>query len=351
MFFVIVYHTASDIPHNVLTELSFVDDANYCIRSILSTCVPLFFFCNGFLLFNRLFNLKKHLIKTFKLFVLAFIWGFLSALFAQFVIHKGEHVDLKEFILILVSLKIGWNNHIWYLQTLIVLYLLFPFLKNSFDYSRSIFKYAVVMVFVIVMGCNFLSEIVTILLGRHIENYNFLGAYNPIRFEQSHSLMYFLIGGAAGSYHNKLLGLLNKRMSYLLPCSLFAIICSSILLGLYGIYVSKLDDSVWDNVWNGYGTIFTLSNVLLFYVASLPYYFKGNIINIFIRIVSCNTLGIYFLQDFYTKVFNKFCKPYLATYGLIDDYIEKIICCLIIMLLCLLTTLTIKRIPIIKKLL
>ena len=47
MFFVIVYHTASDIPHNVLAEHSFVDDRNYCVRSMLSTCVPLFFFCNA----------------------------------------------------------------------------------------------------------------------------------------------------------------------------------------------------------------------------------------------------------------------------------------------------------------
>ena len=351
MFFVIVYHTSSDIPHNVLAEQSVVDDINYCVRSILSTCVPLFFFCNGFLLFNRSFNLKKHLIKTFRLFVLALVWGLLSASFTQFVIHEGETFNFKEFIVILVYTKVGWNNHLWFLQALIVLYLLFPLLKNSFDNARPVFKYAVVMVFIIVMGCNFFSEIVTILWGKHIENFNFFVGYNPIRIEHSHSLMYFLIGGTVGSYHDKLLSLSSKRMSSFLPCSLFAIICSSILLGIYGMYVSKLDGTVWDNVWNGYGTIFTLSSVLLFYVASLSYHFKGNIINIYIRIVSCNTLGIYFLQFFFTKVFNEFCKPYLSTYGLIDDYIEKIMCCMIILLLCLLTTLAIKRIPITKKLL
>lgn len=351
MFFVIVYHTHSDIPHNVLAEHSVVDNINYCVRSILSTCVPLFFFCNGFLLFNRPFSLKKHLTKTFKMFVLSLVWGFLSASFSLFVIHRGEVVNFKEFVSILLHLKIGWNNHIWYLQALIVLYLLFPFLKNSFDYARYVFKYAVIMAFVIILGCNLFSEIGTIFLGKHIENINFLGPYNPIRFGHGHSLMYFLIGGTVGCYHEKLLSLLSKRMNLLLPCSLLAIICASILLGLYGIYVSKLDGIVWDNVWFGYGTIFTLLSVLFFYIASLSYHSKQNWFNFIVRIVSCNTLGIYFLQDFYTKMFGKFCRPYLSTLGLIDDYVEKIMCCLIIMLLCLLTTLAIKRIPIVKKLL
>ena len=351
MFFVIVYHTPSDIPHNVLAEHSVVANIDYCVRSILSTCVPLFFFCNGFLLFNRPFSLKKHLTKTFKLFVLALVWGSLSALFAQFVIHKGEIVDFKEFVSILVYTKVGWNNHIWYLQALIVLYLLFPFLKISFDYARTVFKYAMIMAFVIIMGCNFFSEIGTMLLGKHIENFNFFGPYNPIRIEHSHSLLYFLIGGTVGCYHEKLLSLLSKRMNLLLLCSLFSIICSSILLGMYGIYVSKLDGIVWDNVWCGYGTIFTFSSVLSFYVASLSYHSKQNRVNNFVRIVSCNTLGIYFLQFFYTEMFGKFCKPYLSTLDLVDDYVEKIMYCLIIMLLCLLTALTIKRIPIVRKLL
>ena len=102
MFFVIVYHTKSDISHNILEEHSTVDNIDYCVRSILSTCVPLFFFCNGFLLFNRPFDLKKHLTKTFKLFALALIWGSLSASFAQFVIHSGEPFCIKEFISVLV---------------------------------------------------------------------------------------------------------------------------------------------------------------------------------------------------------------------------------------------------------
>ena len=351
MFFVIVYHTKSDISHNILEEHSTVDNIDYCVRSILSTCVPLFFFCNGFLLFNRPFDLKKHLTKTFKLFALALIWGSLSASFAQFVIHRREPFCIKEFISVLVYTKVGWNNHIWYLQALIVLYLIFPLLKNSFDHSKPIFKYAVIMAFLIIMGCNFFCEIASIFLGKHIENKNIFLGYNPITIEHSHSLMYFLIGGTIGCYHDKIMELLKYRMNLLLPGSLLVIICSSVLLGLYGIYVSRLEGKVWDNVWSGYGTIFTFSSVISLYIASLSYHSKGNGMNNLIKIISCNTLGIYFLQDFYTKVFGKFCLPYLSTYGLIDNYIEKIICCFLIMFLCLLTTLVIKRIPIIQKLL
>lgn len=351
MFFVIVYHTKSDIPHNVLIEHSVVDSIDYCVRSILSTSVPLFFFCNGFLLFNRPFDLKKHLTKTLKLFGLALIWGALSAAFAQFVIHSGEPVDIKEFVSTLVVIKLGWNIHIWYLQALIVLYLIFPLLKSSFDNSRPIFKYAVIMAFLIIMGCSFFSEIATVFLGKHIENKNILLGYNPITIRHSYSLLYFMVGGTIGLYHDKLIGLFKKRMNLFLSCSLLVVICSSVLLGLYGIYVSRLDGNVWDNVWSGYGTIFTFSSVISLYVASLSYHSKGNGVNRLIKIISCNTLGIYFLQDFYTEAFGKFCMPHLSACGLIDDYSEKIICCLLIMLLCLLTALLIKRIPILQKLL
>lgn len=38
---------------------------------ILSICCPLFFFCNVFLFFGRPLDIRKHLIKTIRLFVLA----------------------------------------------------------------------------------------------------------------------------------------------------------------------------------------------------------------------------------------------------------------------------------------
>ena len=47
----------------------------YCFRSILAVCVPMFFFCNGFLLLNKTFELKKHIYKIIKILVLTIVWG------------------------------------------------------------------------------------------------------------------------------------------------------------------------------------------------------------------------------------------------------------------------------------
>lgn len=65
IFFVLIYHSTTYSCSWIEdgTALSFL---RYYLRTILSTCVPLFFFVNGYLLFNRSFNLKKHIIKNDK---------------------------------------------------------------------------------------------------------------------------------------------------------------------------------------------------------------------------------------------------------------------------------------------
>lgn len=61
MLFVVIYHTQV-YDSNIMPEGGEASSSvyvNYMLRGILSTCVPLFFFANGFLLFNRPLDLKK----------------------------------------------------------------------------------------------------------------------------------------------------------------------------------------------------------------------------------------------------------------------------------------------------
>ncbi len=63
MLFVVMYHSTT-VPYDF--NQSAYECVNYFIRAILSTCVPLFFFANGYLLINKKFDLKKHLKKNSK---------------------------------------------------------------------------------------------------------------------------------------------------------------------------------------------------------------------------------------------------------------------------------------------
>lgn len=74
IYFVLVYHTTL-YSFDFLNEGTLFNYFAYFFRTILSTCVPIFFFANGYLLFNRPFVLKKHIYKTLKLVLLVFIWA------------------------------------------------------------------------------------------------------------------------------------------------------------------------------------------------------------------------------------------------------------------------------------
>lgn len=63
--FVVFYHSTLYI-YNILESNSAIYDIRYFMRSILSTCVPIFFFTNGYLLLNRKFDLDKHIKKDNK---------------------------------------------------------------------------------------------------------------------------------------------------------------------------------------------------------------------------------------------------------------------------------------------
>lgn len=74
IFLVLAYHGTN-------YEYGFLEDSKNVLfylrdyfRTMLSCCVPLFFFANGYLLLNRAFNLKKHIIKIIKLTVLTGLW-------------------------------------------------------------------------------------------------------------------------------------------------------------------------------------------------------------------------------------------------------------------------------------
>ena len=80
IFLVLAYHGTN-------YEYSFLEDSGnvlfylrYYFRTILSCCVPLFFFANGYLLLNRDFNIKKHIINIIKISVIKEFCGIIFLL-------------------------------------------------------------------------------------------------------------------------------------------------------------------------------------------------------------------------------------------------------------------------------
>ena len=73
---IVFYHGA--IGNENILSGKMTGYVNYFIQTLVAVAVPLFFVVNGFLLFGRGFNLKKHIRKTIRVAAIAIIWGVIT---------------------------------------------------------------------------------------------------------------------------------------------------------------------------------------------------------------------------------------------------------------------------------
>ncbi len=291
--FVILYHSTL-FSYNFLKESTLTHYVLYYSRTILSTSVPLFFFANGYLLFSRDFDLRKHIFKMVKLTILTIIWAIITLCILQVI--RGNYFSITEFITAIWSWKLGWINHLWYMGALICIYVFFPLLKNAYDTNIRIFFYFTIICALFTIGNTSINQFGTVctnlFLGKSIsiEGYNFFNIFNPFSGIRGYSFVYFCIGGVAYHFRNEIEKISVKNRNII---SILGIFLSCLGLFATGCVYSQIDGSIWDVVWNGYDTIFTLINVICIYALSLNWKKDSRII----RTISSNTLGVYFIHS------------------------------------------------------
>ena len=347
ILFVVIYHTTI-YSFDFIHDNSVKNYVLYYLRTLLSTCVPLFFFANGYLLFNRPFELTKHIKRTFRLFVLAFIWA--AILLPTYMVVAGEKITLGVFVKRIINLDIEWGmNLFWFLGALICMYILFPALKSLFDSNKKAFVWftivCAVLTFGVVLGSQVLSLIGTF-THRSVASFSsflyhpMFTMINPFRGSYGYSFVYFCVGGLIYIYEDRIRAVAQTKRNII---SVVGIIASCGLLFTYGIFCSKMiDGSLWDVVWNGYDTISTFANVIFIFVLSLNYHSNISIV----KSISSNTLGIYFLHVLIIRL----TKPWVKSVDALCNLPFNIIYALMIVLVCLAICLLIRKIPILKKL-
>ena len=146
-------------------------------------------------------------------------------------------------------------------------------------------------------------------------------------------------------------GVLNYSINYIEKISLIkrnlvsivGIIFNCFCLFLLGIIYSKASGQMWDIVWNGFGSVFTLFNVIFIVVLSLNYKNHFNIISK----ISINSLGLYLIHPIIIKLFSSV----LLNSELSCDFLISILFSLFILAASLITSILIKKIPIVSFLL
>lgn len=328
MMFVIMYHTSSC-------------GYNY-VHVLLPMGVPLFFFANGYLLFNRPFNFQKHVKKTFRLIILAIVWGALKLVILMPV--KGEYLSFTGVWYGVRTWKLGWINSMWYVGALVCMYFFFPLLKQSYDNDRKPFFLFLGACFIFTFGRTLMNEALTVLnvvfldKMEAVNRRTMFNMFNPFRGIYGYTFVYFCLGGYMYELKDKILKVKRWKRNIV---AVVLMIISCLVFLVYSEIHSKAAGG-WDLVWNGYSTIFTLVNVICAFVLSLNYTKDIKLV----RLISCNTLGIYFLHELFTKSLDPIVSQYkILTYGPVN-----IIYIFLIVLACLAISLVCKKIPVIKKL-
>lgn len=341
IYFVIIYHF-NQISIDFISDGSIYSYLNYYFNSILSVCVPVFFFINGLLLLNKdNIDLKKHILKILKIVAITIIWGAITLICLNLI--RNEPLSIAQYIIGSYYLIQEWNNHLWFLGALIVIYIFYPLLFNAYKTNIKIFKFTLICVLLFTFGnviCGNLFTIISFLTNKFSNSnlmVNYWGIYNPFSGIYGYSIGYFMLGGIIFKYKEQFN---NKNYRYV---SIGGIIFSMLLLSIYGIIVSYRQNEIWDLVWYGYDTIFTLLNVIFIFILTLNYQSKGKL-GVFIRIIGENTLGIYFIHVMVGDLF----KNFFSSYEISSLVVINMIFAFFILITSLLITFFLKKIPILR---
>lgn len=320
----------------------------YILQSIFTVCVPLFFFANGFLLFRKDFDLKKHFKKTLKFIILALVWYVITL--GILVLDDYQNLATDGLIATLASVKSG-ANHLWYLGALVCIYLFFPLLKVCYDKNRQVFLYFVLICFIFTFGNTLLNEGLTLLSPLFSDTptlyheVNFFKIFNPFRGILGYTFVYFCLGGLVNYYYEKIIEVSPRKRNVIAIISILIGYIGNFCIGL--MYSDKLGN-IWDIVYNGYDTIFTLITTLGIFLLCLNLKTEHK----FFITVSTSTLGIYLIHMLIILLTKAWFFDFLETARPIGimHHLASIGYGVIIFILSLGITLIIKRIPLLKRL-
>lgn len=341
IFSVILYHSFT-APYHILENAPPIAYFRYFFRSILSTCVPIFFLVNGALLLTKPFDLKKHLRRTGIIFLLATVWAFLDILLLMPV--RGEFLPPQEVVRTVFLLKGGWCNHLWYLYTLVVVYLFVPLLKMAFDTNRPLFNLCLGLALFFSFGTNALA------LGEYTLRYfvgpnllrdfmTFLHRVNPLAGINGYAVAYFMLGGVLMEQRDRLRSRkVRISAALLIPVMMF-------LWFFYATANSRREGRMLDIVFDGYSTVFILVCTVSLFALSLTYQSRGKF-GALIRVIGANTLGIYLLQ---TTVIAA-CGPLVRNLTVSRSMLFSIGYAAALLLLCLGICLVCKKTPVLRRL-
>ncbi len=310
------------------------------IFSTLCLCgVPIFLMVNGALLFNKPIDTKKHVHKMLLFFIQCNIWAIIVGII-NYIEYKPEiNFELAWFFRYFSgNTNIPNTGHLWYMRSLIALYLIFPCLKMLYDKNYKYFCFILSVCFV----CSFATNTLNTIFSYGKSNV-VVDIMNWIPFDQKTAAMLFYFG--IGAIIHKRLYIENRRKFNLL-INLFILIGCATGLCLVKIHESGIDKGLLV-ISYGYercSTCFLSISALIIILICVRKKRKTNKI---IDYIGSNTLGIYFVHMIWLLPVRYILKFIIFDKG---SLLWSIIETLLTLLFSIITIELLKKIPIVNKL-
>ena len=142
MLMVVIYHS-----HGMLDKELYISNIIYLyIQSILSSCVPIFFYISGYLMLTPcVLNIRKIIIKALKLLLVSWLWAIIWTYIISII--RADEISLHSVWSKIAITEIGYCNWIWFMNTLFFLYLLAP-IFNIILNNKRIYIYICCLLFI-----------------------------------------------------------------------------------------------------------------------------------------------------------------------------------------------------------
>lgn len=308
-------------------------------------CVPCFFMVNGALLFNKNLDIKKHLKKTLMIYVVNLVWrliyGIIAICFLKLDITNLTKIDILEYLFLFGRIKGINTDHMYFIEALLGIYLIFPVLYQSFknEEGKKSLIILCICLFVFAYGIN-ASNFLFKLIGKG-NDLSISGVKAISLFGQyAHFLLFFILGAFLHSQKHKI-----EKIKKIRIISFVGIILG--LLGLVFIKYTLNHTFRWEGIYleKGYGRFCTFIMSISTFVFVQNIFIKNKYIDKIINEIGGSTLGIYYMHVPLLVIFNKYLYGLIKLKGVTVNIIKTIV----IILISYGLTKIIKKISVLKK--
>ena len=261
MLSVCLYHFPLTAPTPYSDALPALTLVSRYFRGLNAVCVPLFMMVNGALLLSRPFDAKKHALRTLKLAAGMFVWYILTQLIGH-LLRDGAAYTLQNLPGILVSALYLYEydgvalSHLWFVQMLVAVYLIFPLLRAAMETRDAQLRRGFALFVGAMVAFCFLvhdfDHVKGVLPGLRYLDLSCVETMNPVRGIYGAMIVYFLLGGALHGRREKL-----AQLPACLPAMM--ILGGSAALFIEWLLMTKRTEALYDIVYYGYNCLPTLA--------------------------------------------------------------------------------------------